>query len=85
MTPKEDPVPLRSLDGHRVAIELTVVGRKVVCHGTASYEIDATLGRVVRVPLEGADGQEIIVSEADFDGAVEVNGACGCQFLLRLS
>jgi hypothetical protein len=84
MTPKNNPLRLESLEGRQVAVELTVVGRTVVCHGKACYEVHPSLGRVLRISLEDAEGQEIIISEAEFQGSVRVDGSCGCQYLLKL-
>jgi hypothetical protein len=84
MTPHNGAFRLELLDGRQVAVELTVVGRTVVCCGKACYEAHPSLGQVLRISLEDAEGQEIVISEAEFEGTVCVDESCGCRYLLKL-
>lgn len=84
MTTGDEPLRLNSLDGRRVAVVLAVGGREVVCRGVASYHLDPVLGKVVRIALDQAAGQEIILSEADFEGSVEIDGRYGCDYCVQL-
>ena len=77
-------VNLSQLDGKTVAVILNLPGRTVVWRGMGSYQIDPTMGNVLRISLaelDETDGRpEFVIQETRFEGAIVKDVRHGCDY-----
>ena len=74
-------------DGKRVAVVLAIQGENRVVRGRAEWLWDATLGRVLRIFIDGPENSgmpEILLAPDALEGAVELDSEYGCDICIRL-
>jgi len=77
-------VPLASLHGRTVAVQLSIQGHDRVLKGRGIYEIDPGLGRILRVDLRSG-GAQLLLAEASWNGEIAPGDSEDCDFLIRLT
>ena len=72
-------------DGHRFAIVLPAL-RDRSFRGTACYQLDDSLGPVLRIRIEGdvLGDPEILLVERDWNGLITEDSQYGCDFSVTL-
>ena len=79
-----ESLPLSAVHQRTVAIQLTILGKEQVLHGTGRYEVDPDLGNVLRIELKGEPESEILLVESTWQGEVVTGKAVGADFVIRV-
>jgi hypothetical protein len=79
-----ESLPLSAVHQRTVAIQLTILGKEQVLHGTGHYEVDPDLGNVLRIQLKGEPDSEILLVESTWQGEVVTGQTVGADFLIRV-
>ena len=77
-------VDFSQFDGRSIALSLPVGGESRVFCGSASHELDESLGAVLRITLAAgpATGNaQIIISQSSWNGRIIPDLVHGCDFL----
>lgn len=62
---------------------ISIGTKPLVCRGKARFERDATLGNILRIPIEGDEQSGaacVIVAEQEYAGNIEPDSRYGCQY-----
>jgi hypothetical protein len=81
------PTELKQFDQKRMVVELTMQGEKRLLPGVATYSVDPTIGKCLRIALDDpASGPlEILLSEQNWSGEIVPDTTHGAEYLVRLT
>lgn len=79
---------LSAMDRRRVAVVVDLLGTQQVVRGVGRYELDSTLGKVLRIDLSMEHPEQgstsFIIQESSWDGEFTKDSEYGCDFLVHL-
>ena len=79
-----DCLSLPALHHRTVALQLSILGRHQVLTGRGVYEVDPTLGQILRIDLPSG-GPQFVLVEDTWNGEILPGDSTGCDFLIRLN